>query len=228
MHYFFTEFAMSMEPLYVKYYPTYRYTFSCSCSLSLSLSLIHTHTHIGEIGRTHRKTTVQVPHSQCTGTCFYLMAAVALVFAIVLALHNCYNVNPTVPAPDAHVHSNSYGGGSDKRNNFSHMNNRPAMPELSNLKRSGSQSPVKIMERIEGEKSSALGDILLNDEHGVRMKNIKHEERSVEAINREMFRQWLQGGGARVSWKALVDALDTVGLNTLADDIIDALSNQKG
>ena len=99
------------------------------------------------------------------------------------------------------------------------------MPELSNLKRSGGQNPVKIIERIGGEKSSALGDILLKDEHGVRMKNIKHEERSIEAVNREMFRQWLQGGGARVSWKALVDALDTVGLNTLADDMIDALSN---
>ena len=102
------------------------------------------------------------------------------------------------------------------------------MPELSNLKRSGGQSPVKIMERIGGEKSSALGDILLNDEHGVRMKNIKHKEQDVEAINREMFYRWLQGGGAKVSWKVLVDALDTVGLNTLANDIIDALSNAKG
>ena len=168
------------------------------------------------------------------------MAAVPVVFAIILAvvlsLHN--NVNHTVPQmnslnrdsgkDDTHVHSDSYGGGLDKRNNFPHMNDRPTMPELSNLKRSGGGNRVKIIERIGGEKSSALGDILLHDEHGIHMKNIKHEERSVEAVNREMFRQWLQGGGARVSWKALVNDLDTVGLNTLADDIIDALSNQKG
>ena len=149
------------------------------------------------------------------------------------------NVKPAVPQtnsldgdgdkdPAPNTHSSSYGSGSDKRNNFPHMNDGPTMPQLSNLKRKGGRSPVKIIERIVGEKSSALGDILLNDEHGARMKNIKHKEQDVEAVNREMFRQWLQGGGARVSWKVLVDALDTVGLKTLANDIIDALSNAKG
>ena len=56
------------------------------------------------------------------------------------------------------------------------------------------------------------------------MDKIKADHRYTEDINSEIFNYWMKESTG-VSWKALVDALRKVGLNRLADDILDALSN---
>ena len=103
------------------------------------------------------------------------------------------------------------------------LNERPKMNQLVILERSGGHDPVRIIERI-GAQNSEIGTILLNDERGVIMDTIKHNARgNVEATNKEMFRRWLAGGGAEVSWKVLVDTLEKLQFKALADDIVDAL-----
>ena len=57
------------------------------------------------------------------------------------------------------------------------------------------------------------------------MKNINAGERGEpQAVNREMLFQWIQRG-AKVTWKELVQAFDSVGLRTLSDDVVDALQS---
>ena len=106
------------------------------------------------------------------------------------------------------------------------MDEKPSMPQLTSLSAPGRQ-PVRIIERIGPQNSVALGGILLNDEHGVIMKNIDANKRGdTQAINWEMLFQWRQGkGGGEVSWKELVEALDTVGLRTFSNDIVDSLQS---
>ena len=109
-------------------------------------------------------------------------------------------------------------------NIFPRMDDRPTMPELYSLERSGGRSPVKIIGGIGRKESSELGTELLNDLNGTTMDKIKADHRFTEDINSEIFNYWMKESTG-VSWKALVNALRTVGLNRLADDIVDALSN---
>ena len=107
------------------------------------------------------------------------------------------------------------------------MNERPTMNQLANLKRGDGGNPVRIFERI-GVKYSDVGMYLLNDDYGMKMQTVADNARgNVDTINREMFRQWLAGGGAPVSWKVLVDALEGAQLKALANDIVDALNTKQ-
>ena len=107
---------------------------------------------------------------------------------------------------------------------FPHMNEKPTMNLLMILERGDGGNPVRISERI-GARNSDVGTYLLKDDHGVIMETITENARgNTDAINREMFRRWLAGSGAPVSWKALVDALERAQLKALANDIVDALN----
>ena len=130
----------------------------------------------------------------------------------------------TVIATDPTVKM-SHRGASDKASfrNFPHMNEKPIMNQLTLLERSDGGNPVRISERI-GARNSDVGIYLLKDDHGVIMETIAQNARgNTEAINREIFRRWLAGNGAPVSWKVLVDALERAQLKALANDIVDAL-----
>ena len=108
--------------------------------------------------------------------------------------------------------------------NFPHMNERPTMNQLAILERGDGGNPVRICERI-GAKYSYVGTYLLKDDHGVIMETVAdNASGNIDTINREMFRRWLTGGGAPVSWKVLVDALERAQLKALANDIVDALN----
>ena len=103
------------------------------------------------------------------------------------------------------------------------MNNRPTMDQLVILEPKEGGNPVRIIERL-GAQNFEVGTFLLKDNKGVIMDTIRHNARgNAEAMNREMFRRWLAGSGASVSWKVLVDTLDRYRLKTLADDIVDTL-----
>jgi hypothetical protein len=109
--------------------------------------------------------------------------------------------------------------------NFPHMNERPTIIQLTIiLERGDGGNPVRISERI-GAKYSDIGTYLLKDDHGGKMETITNNARGkIDAINREIFRQWLAGGATPVSWKVLVDALERAQLKALANDIVDALN----
>ena len=104
------------------------------------------------------------------------------------------------------------------------MNERPTMNQLAILERGDGGNPVRISERI-GVKYSDVGMYLLKDDHGVKMETVADNARgNVDSINREMFRRWLAGSGAPVSWKVLVNTLERAQLIALANDIVDALN----
>ena len=106
------------------------------------------------------------------------------------------------------------------RHYFPHMNDRPTMDQLVILEPKEGGNPVRIIERL-GAQNFEVGTFLLKDNKGVIMDTIRHNSRgNAEAMNREMFRRWLTGSGASVSWKVLVDTLDRYRLKTLADDIV--------
>ena len=103
------------------------------------------------------------------------------------------------------------------------MNEKPTMNQLNMLERGDDGNPVRIAERI-GAKNFEVGTYLLQDDEGVIMTTITENARgNTEAINREIFRRWLAGSGASVSWKVLVDALEKAKLKALTNDIVDAL-----
>ena len=134
-----------------------------------------------------------------------------------------YNV-PTIPIPeDIKTSPGDTSKTSSSRSYFPHMNERPTMDQLVILERNGGGNPVRIIERL-GAQNFEVGTFLLKDNKGVIMDTIRHNSRgNAEAMNREMFRRWLAGSGASVSWKVLVDTLDRYRLKTLADDIVHAL-----
>ena len=108
---------------------------------------------------------------------------------------------------------------------FPHMNERPTMNQLTIiLERGDGGNPVRISKRIGAKGYPDVGTYLLKDDHGVIMETITENARgNTEAVIREMFRRWLAGSGAPVSWKILVDALERAQLKALANDIVDAL-----
>ena len=109
--------------------------------------------------------------------------------------------------------------------NFSHMNERPTMPQLYSLKRNDGRDPVRIIDKI-GASNSELGTQLLNDKDGAKMDIIRGDAgRDNIKINAKIFKQWRQESGAPVTWKQLVDTLVDVKLIELAKDIVDALEH---
>lgn len=92
------------------------------------------------------------------------------------------------------------------------------MPELMSL-RSGTTT-INIIQRI-GVNYSQFGIFLLDDSMGDKVDVIAHKHmRNAVEINREILREWLAGRGQQpVTWRTLVDVLNTIGLRTLASEI---------
>ncbi len=110
---------------------------------------------------------------------------------------------------------------------FPRIYDHPTLIELQDLKRRDKDS-IRIIERI-GNGYSEFGTYLLNDKYGTLLQNIAaNANGNVETINREILTRWINGQGIKdVNWRTLVHAL-RVGpkLNTLADDIVEALDAQ--
>ena len=67
-----------------------------------------------------------------------------------------------------------------------------------------------------------LGIILLQDDSGAIVDALENRyQRDANRINLSILRDWLDGQGLMpVTWGTLVEALKSVGLNTLAGDIM--------
>jgi hypothetical protein len=71
-----------------------------------------------------------------------------------------------------------------------------------------------------GTKFRKFGTLLLDDQNGTQVDNIKEESRGMpERINTQILKDWLQGKGLPVTWGNLLDTLRQCNLHTLADQM---------
>ena len=79
---------------------------------------------------------------------------------------------------------------------------------------------INIIARI-GDQYRKLGEHLLLDDNGEKTTAIKREYgNDLCLINYEIFNRWLQGEGKiPITWKSLIEVLETIGLIQLAEDV---------
>ena len=71
-----------------------------------------------------------------------------------------------------------------------------------------------------GIKCKQFGIFLLNDGRGAKVDAIARKNgNDSEQINIEILQLWLAGEGRDVSWRTLIEVLNTIGLRQLATDI---------
>ena len=83
---------------------------------------------------------------------------------------------------------------------------------------------IDILDKI-GAHYKYLGLILLQDEDGAITEQLESENRGYAAdIKRAIIRRWLRGEGKMpVTWRTLIEVLETMKLKLLAQDMIVAL-----
>ena len=87
---------------------------------------------------------------------------------------------------------------------------KPSLPKLLQFK-----LPQKV-----GICYSDFGIILLNDEDGSLVETMEADcSRQCQSIVRKILMCWLRGGGKPVTWKSLIETLQSCNLNELADQI---------
>ena len=86
---------------------------------------------------------------------------------------------------------------------------------------------LNIPERI-STKYKQFGVILLEDGEGTIVDGIAHKNfNNPEEINVDILTQWLRGKGRKpVTWRTMINTLEEIGLNTLAEDIGLALASK--
>ena len=87
---------------------------------------------------------------------------------------------------------------------------------------------INITEKV-GTDYTDLGILLLEDEDGAKVEQIKSDCRDKSAaIVREILMRWVRGQGRQpVTWKTLIEVLNTIKLTELASSIQTALSSQQ-
>ena len=80
---------------------------------------------------------------------------------------------------------------------------------------------VNILERILSKVRSSFSILLLESDYGEKVDTILDEPKSsIKDANRVILTQWLKGKGRKpVTWRTLIDILNSVELRTLATDI---------
>ena len=95
------------------------------------------------------------------------------------------------------------------------------MPLLRNFPlRYGGDENLNIIREI-GTAYQALGQLLLDDDHGTTTDAIEKEfQKKALDINNEILKRWVRGGGkSPVNWETLVKVLRQVELKVLAQKI---------
>ena len=107
------------------------------------------------------------------------------------------------------------------------VGHRPTFPELKRFLLK--DEFINIAELI-GKDYSDFGIFILNDKTGSKVTAIaKTEHGNSVAVTVEILRLWLQGKGRMpVTWQTLIKCLQDAGLNTLANDIESAMSQEDG
>ena len=98
---------------------------------------------------------------------------------------------------------------------------RPDLLKLLNFP--GKSGNISIPQQV-GAQYSMFGVVLLDDKTGAEVNAIATQYwGNAQQINFEILRLWIGGKGKPLSWDALIDVLNAIGLNTLAGDIQDSL-----
>ena len=107
------------------------------------------------------------------------------------------------------------------------VGHRPTFPELKRFPQK--DEFINIAEQI-GKDYSDFGIFILDDKTGSKVTAIAKTERGDSAaVTAEILRLWLQGKGRMpVTWQTLIKCLQDTGLNTLANDIKSAMSQEDG
>ena len=96
-----------------------------------------------------------------------------------------------------------------------------SVPRLTQLRllRTADGGKIEIINTIASDWTT-VGDFLDFDPAGAKLKQIKADEKGVEACCRAMFQFWLEGNGVKpVSWATLVTVLRDSKLCALADQV---------
>ena len=89
----------------------------------------------------------------------------------------------------------------------------------------GKGGSFNILQRI-GANYKDFGIFLLKDDDGAKTSAIVKQERGdVDEINQAIFQKWIDGKGMLCTWKTLVECLQDVDLNSLANDIDEVLED---
>ena len=86
---------------------------------------------------------------------------------------------------------------------------KPELPQLMRL---------RIPEEV-GADYKKFGTLLLNDQRGRQIENIKVSEQQPDHIVQEILKKWLQQAPTQVTWDNLINILRDCGLTTLADEV---------
>ena len=106
---------------------------------------------------------------------------------------------------------------------FISLDATPTLAKLSVLRTAGGKK-IKIIERVAPFWQS-LGDQLDFDESGSKLSLIKADHSTSEACCRAMFQHWLNGNGVSpCSWHTLIELLDDLDQEVLAQEIRNAVS----
>ena len=82
-------------------------------------------------------------------------------------------------------------------------------------------------EEVDGNYKQ-FGILLLNDETGSHVDNIKKSEQTPEDIVIEILKKWLQGRGMPVTWQSLITSLENSAHRMLASTIKEKLDEGSG
>ena len=100
--------------------------------------------------------------------------------------------------------------------------NQATLPELLTFPKKDRR--VSIPQEI-GVNYQKFGILLLKDNDGRKIDAIIEGKETVEEINLEILKRWLQGDGLQPgTWRTLIQVLQDSNLNTLAEHIEDIIS----
>lgn len=99
------------------------------------------------------------------------------------------------------------------------LQSTPELTDIVSFKTSSGER-IQILDQI-GTHYSNFGILLLNDKNGAVVRYITYEHSSkAVAINRDILERWLAGEGKQpATWATLIDVLEDVQLNVLAETI---------
>ena len=99
---------------------------------------------------------------------------------------------------------------------------KPTLKALEGLEPIGSET-IDVLEKI-GIDYDQFGMQILQDDNGDAVEEIKDDENGARKIKRAIMKRWLKGKGKEpVSWRTLVEVLESVKLRELVKELQSAL-----
>ena len=156
-------------------------------------------------------------HVTVKAECFFLMVSKqkSIIFL-------CKPLNPLLHDPQCHIHPSVNTVVNTAISYLVQTDNQATLPELLTFPKKDRR--VSIPQEI-GVNYQKFGILLLKDNDGRKIDAIIEGKETVEEINLEILKRWLQGDGLQPgTWRTLIQVLQDSNLNTLAEHIEDIIS----